>query len=115
MYAGWGPDSGQGEPRRAISGMAGKERMARKTGGEAHQAPIIDQGSRPGPVTRLIVFTIVLAVAAVVFALFREHLGDQFLLGLLGVLAMIGTGEICDGKTIMLLHWAALNRDKLSS
>lgn len=30
-------------------------------------------------------------------------------------LAMIGTGEICDGKTIMLLHWAALNRDRLSS
>lgn len=25
-------------------------------------------------------------------------------------LAMIGTGEICDGKTIMLLQWAALNR-----
>jgi len=68
--------------------------MARKTGGAAHQAPIIDQGSRPGPVTRLIVFTIVLALAAVVFALFREHLGDQFLLGLLGVLAMIGTGYL---------------------
>ncbi|MCO5730733.1 NUDIX domain-containing protein [Rhizobium sp. SSA_523] len=28
-------------------------------------------------------------------------------------LAMIESGEICDGKTIMLLHWAALNRDRL--
>ena len=28
-------------------------------------------------------------------------------------LSMIGTGEICDGKTIMLLQWAALNRDTL--
>ena len=28
-------------------------------------------------------------------------------------LAMIRTGEICDGKTIMLLHWAALNRSAL--
>ena len=68
--------------------------MARKTGGIAHDAPIIDQGSRPGPVTRLIVFTVVLALAAVAFALFRKELGDQFLLGLLGVLAMIGTGYL---------------------
>ncbi|MEA3535335.1 NUDIX domain-containing protein [Rhizobium sp. CC-YZS058] len=28
-------------------------------------------------------------------------------------LAMIPTGEICDGKTIMLLQWAALNRASL--
>ena len=68
--------------------------MARNTGGTSHDAPIIDQGSRPGPVTRLIVFTILLALAAVVFAVFREELGDQFLLGLLGVLAMIGTGYL---------------------
>jgi two-component system cell cycle sensor histidine kinase/response regulator CckA len=58
------------------------------------QAPVVDRGTRPGPVTRLIIFTIVLAVAAVVFALFRDRLGDQFLLGLLGVLAMIGTGYL---------------------
>ena len=29
-------------------------------------------------------------------------------------LAMIESGEICDAKTIMLLQWAAINRDKLS-
>lgn len=28
-------------------------------------------------------------------------------------MAMIGTGEICDAKTIMLLQWAALNRSAL--
>ncbi|MDI6839090.1 MAG: NUDIX hydrolase, partial [Rhizobiaceae bacterium] len=28
-------------------------------------------------------------------------------------LAMIGTGAICDAKTIMLLQWAALNRENL--
>ncbi len=28
--------------------------------------------------------------------------------------AMIGTGEICDAKTIMLLQWAMLNRTSLS-
>ena len=74
--------------------MAGKDRMARRSGAPVQQQPIIDQGSRPGPVTRLVVFTIVLAVAAVVFSLFRDRLGEQFLLGLLGVLAMIGTGYL---------------------
>ncbi|OJU37036.1 MAG: hybrid sensor histidine kinase/response regulator [Rhizobiales bacterium 68-8] len=68
--------------------------MARRSGAPVQQQPIIDQGSRPGPVTRLVVFTIVLAVAAVVFSLFRDRLGEQFLLGLLGVLAMIGTGYL---------------------
>jgi GDP-mannose pyrophosphatase NudK len=28
-------------------------------------------------------------------------------------MAMIDSGEICDGKTIMLLQWAMLNRGKL--
>ncbi|MBO6719593.1 MAG: response regulator [Rhizobiaceae bacterium] len=65
--------------------------MARKSGGDFQTVPIIDEGARLGPVTRLIVFTIVLFGAAVFFALFRDRLGDQFLLGLLGVLAMIGT------------------------
>ena len=74
--------------------MAGKDSMARRSGAPVQQQPIIDQGSRPGPVTRLVVFTIVLAVAAVVFSLFRDRLGEQFLLGLLGVLAMIGTGYL---------------------
>ncbi|SIP94445.1 nudix-type nucleoside diphosphatase, YffH/AdpP family [Rhizobium sp. RU20A] len=29
-------------------------------------------------------------------------------------MAMIGTGDICDGKTIMLLQWAALNLPELN-
>ena len=68
--------------------------MAKRTGDEFHAAPIVEQGARPGPVTRLVIFTIVLACAALGFALFREQLGDPFLLGLLGVLAMIGTGYL---------------------
>ncbi|RTM02031.1 MAG: PAS domain-containing sensor histidine kinase, partial [Hyphomicrobiales bacterium] len=51
-----------------------------------------DQNTRPGAVTRLIVFIVVLTGAAIVFGLFRERLGDPFLLGMLGVLAMIGVG-----------------------
>jgi two-component system cell cycle sensor histidine kinase/response regulator CckA len=66
--------------------------MARTTGGDFQTVPIVDEGARLGPVTRLIIFTIVLLGAAVFFALFHDWLGDQFLLGLLGVLAMIGTG-----------------------
>jgi two-component system cell cycle sensor histidine kinase/response regulator CckA len=42
----------------------------------------------------LILFIIVLAVAAALFGLFRNRLGEPFLLGLLGVLAMIGVGYL---------------------
>ncbi len=66
--------------------------MTKETGGEFYPVPIIDQGTRPGAVARLITFMIVLAGAAIVFAVFRERFGDPFLLGLLGVLAMIGVG-----------------------
>ncbi len=66
--------------------------MARKSGGDFQTVPIVDEGARIGPVTRLVIFTVVLLSAAIFFALFRDWLGDQFLLGLLGVLAMIGTG-----------------------
>ena len=66
--------------------------MAKNPDGDFQTVPIIDEGARLGPVTRLIIFIIVLIAAAVFFALFRDRLGDQFLLGLLGVLAMIGTG-----------------------
>ena len=30
-------------------------------------------------------------------------------------MAMIDSGEICDGKTIMLLQWAILNRERLAA
>ncbi|CAM5376036.1 two-component system cell cycle sensor histidine kinase/response regulator CckA [Aquamicrobium terrae] len=66
--------------------------MAKETGGDFYPVPIVDQGTRPGAVTRLIAFMVVLAGAAIVFAVFREKFGDPFLLGLLGVLAMIGVG-----------------------
>ena len=66
--------------------------MARETNGDFYPVPIVDQNTRPGAVTRLIVFIVVLTFAAVVFGLFRERFGDPFLLGMLGVLAMIGVG-----------------------
>ncbi|MBZ9819858.1 cell cycle histidine kinase CckA [Mesorhizobium sp. CA4] len=66
--------------------------MAKEARGDFYPVPIVDQNTRPGAVTRLIVFIIVLTGAAIVFGLFRERLGDPFLLGMLGVLAMIGVG-----------------------
>jgi two-component system cell cycle sensor histidine kinase/response regulator CckA len=66
--------------------------MATETDGAARSAPIVDQSAKPGAVTRLLIFIVILFIAATVFALFRDRLGDPFLLGLLGVLAMIGAG-----------------------
>jgi two-component system cell cycle sensor histidine kinase/response regulator CckA len=66
--------------------------MAKEARGDFYPVPIVDQNTRPGAVTRLVVFIVVLTGAAIVFGLFRERLGDPFLLGMLGVLAMIGVG-----------------------
>ena len=68
--------------------------MAREPRGDFYPLPIVDQNTRPGAVTRLIVFVVVLTGAAVVFGIFRERLGEPFLLGMLGVLAMIGVGYL---------------------
>ncbi|MDN2581307.1 cell cycle histidine kinase CckA [Aquibium sp. ELW1220] len=70
------------------------QRMEGNGEGEFYPAPIVDQNSRPGTIARLIVFIIVLVGAAFVFALMRDQLGDPFLLGLLGILAMIGVGYL---------------------
>ena len=66
--------------------------MAKETRGDFYPVPIVDQNTRPGAVARLIVFIVVLTGAAIIFGLFRERLGDPFLLGMLGVLAMVGVG-----------------------
>jgi len=68
--------------------------MAKQDGTETDAAPIIDQGIRPGILTRLIIFIVVLTGSALVIGLFQERLGDDFLLGVLGVLAMIGVGYL---------------------
>ncbi|PSJ63969.1 cell cycle histidine kinase CckA [Pseudaminobacter soli (ex Li et al. 2025)] len=68
--------------------------MAKETRGDFYPVPIVDQRTRPGAITRLVIFIVVLTVAAIVFGIFRERLGDPFLLGMLGVLAMIGVGYL---------------------
>jgi two-component system cell cycle sensor histidine kinase/response regulator CckA len=66
--------------------------MAKESGDQARPAPIVDQGTRPGAIVRLLIFTLVLILSAAAFVLFRNRMGDPFLLGLLGILAMIGVG-----------------------
>jgi two-component system cell cycle sensor histidine kinase/response regulator CckA len=48
----------------------------------------------PGAITRLVIFIGVLTGAAILFVLFRNRFGDPFLLGMLGVMAMIGIGYL---------------------
>ncbi len=68
--------------------------MAPQPRNDFYPAPMVDRGTSPGIVARLIVFFVVLTGSAVIFAIFRERLGDPFLLGMLGVLAMIGVGYL---------------------
>ncbi|PZO80492.1 MAG: hybrid sensor histidine kinase/response regulator [Mesorhizobium amorphae] len=68
--------------------------MASQPRSEFYPAPVIDRSPSPGPVVRLIVFIVVLTGAALVFGVFRESLGDPFLMGMLGVLSMIGVGYL---------------------
>jgi len=68
--------------------------MAKETRSDFYPAPIVDQNMRPGIIARLVVFIVVLTGAAFVFALFQERLGEPFLLGMLGILAMIGVGYL---------------------
>ncbi|MET3790204.1 cell cycle histidine kinase CckA [Aquamicrobium terrae] len=66
--------------------------MAKDARADFYPMPMVDHSTRPGTVTRLIIFILILIASAVVFGLFRERFGDPFLLGMLGVLAMIGVG-----------------------
>ncbi|QPC87942.1 response regulator [Mesorhizobium sp. NBSH29] len=68
--------------------------MARETRNDFYPAPIVDENMRPGVIARLVVFIVVLTGSAIIFGIFRQRLGDPFLLGMLGILAMIGVGYL---------------------
>ena len=68
--------------------------MAKENRSDFNPAPVVDNVMRPGAITRLIIFIIVLIGGAFVFGFFRDRFGNPFLLGLLGVLAMIGVGYL---------------------
>jgi two-component system cell cycle sensor histidine kinase/response regulator CckA len=68
--------------------------MARETRSEFYPEPVVDQSMGPGVITRLVIFIAVLTAAAILFVLFRNRFGDPFLLGMLGIMAMIGIGYL---------------------
>jgi two-component system cell cycle sensor histidine kinase/response regulator CckA len=68
--------------------------MARETRGDFYPDPIVNQAAGPGVIARLIAFIFAITAAAFAFVLFRANLGDSFLLGILGILAMIGIGYL---------------------
>jgi two-component system cell cycle sensor histidine kinase/response regulator CckA len=68
--------------------------MARESRAEFYPEPVVDQSMGPGAITRLVIFIGVLTGAAILFVLFRNRFGDPFLLGMLGIMAMIGIGYL---------------------
>ncbi|MCX8997672.1 response regulator [Rhizobiaceae bacterium BDR2-2] len=55
------------------------------------EAPLLDQGGRTaGTIVRILVLALVLAGAAAAFIIFRDHLDNELVLGVLGILAMVG-------------------------
>ncbi len=57
---------------------------------ETNPAPVIDRDIRPGAASGLLTLGAALVAVAAVFFLFRERLGEGFLLGVLGIFAMVG-------------------------
>ncbi|WP_420963790.1 cell cycle histidine kinase CckA [Brucella sp. IR073] len=57
---------------------------------DLYPKPIVSGRKGPGAAIRLLVLGIVLTGAAFLYFVFRDQLGDAFLLGLLGVLTMVG-------------------------
>ncbi len=55
-----------------------------------YPVPVVDRSNQPGAVIRLLIVGLILVGASVGFAMLKHRLGDPFLLGMLGVLAMVG-------------------------
>ncbi|MBB3410249.1 two-component system cell cycle sensor histidine kinase/response regulator CckA [Rhizobium sp. BK316] len=55
-----------------------------------YSAPLVDRGGRSGTAIRIILLAIVLIAAAAAFVFFKDSLGNELVLGCLGVLAMVG-------------------------
>jgi two-component system, cell cycle sensor histidine kinase and response regulator CckA len=68
--------------------------MAAENQGETHSAagpgPVIDREIRQGATSGLLALGAALIAVAAVFVFFRDKLGETFLLGVLGIFAMVG-------------------------
>lgn len=57
--------------------------------GDYHM-PIVDRGTRPGTVLRIIALALVMTASAAAFVIFKNQLYNEIVLGVLGILAMVG-------------------------
>ena len=64
--------------------------MAAENQGQTHPAPVIDREIRQGATAGLLALGAALIAVAAVFVFFRDKLGETFLLGVLGIFAMVG-------------------------
>ena len=55
-----------------------------------YHMPIVDKSARPGAWIRILVLAMVLTLSALAFVVFKDHLENEIVLGILGVLAMVG-------------------------
>lgn len=64
--------------------------MTREPKGADDEGPLVDRATRSGTALRVILLAVVLLAAAVAFVVFKGQLDNEFVLGILGVLAMMG-------------------------
>jgi two-component system cell cycle sensor histidine kinase/response regulator CckA len=72
------------------SSRQGRTGMAKGKAQTEYPMPVIDNVERPGTIARLLILGAVLIGSAAAVVLLRDQLGEPFLLGVLGLLAMIG-------------------------
>ena len=64
--------------------------MAERNRTGTDPAPIVDRGTQPKTVLRLVLLAVVLIGSAALFVFYKDRLDNQIILGLLGILAMMG-------------------------
>ena len=76
--------------------MAQNERNAIEpaAGARVPAGLVVDNDDRPGVIARLVVFIVIMIMCAVLLSLFRDRIGQPFLLGLVGIFTMIGAGYL---------------------
>ena len=79
--------------------------MSERASGSAPADPIIDRSERPKGIGRLLILACGLVGAALAFAIIQRDAAEPFVLGLLGVLAVVGVFTLFAG-TIGLLRFA---------
>ena len=98
-----------------------RREVIEETGYHVHDVrPVFRAFMSPGSVTEILHFFVALIDAGERAgegggAAHEDEDIEVIELPLSDAMAMIGTAEVCDGKTIMLLQWAMLNREGLGS